>query len=284
MIVVDDASSDGTSEMLRERFPEVHVMRNDVSRGFDSLPEAVALARGEFVLQLDDDAWPADGTLDRVAQHFEERGPALGLVALPFVESESGRRGYTPYLPRVRPGRRFAPARGFYQGAVVFRRSAALQVPPSPPGYFMYGTEPGTVIEFLAAGWEADYLANAPVYHLWAANGHKVTVRSAVTMLRNDLVTFRRYYRGWRRLDLMIGRYLTGAVHLLIAGAPLAFGRALVEADAMLRKRPPRRVATTILDRVLPCFDGLSLSTFFGETNRRRVAWFLGQLPDDQAL
>jgi len=148
----------------------------------------------------------------------------------------------------------------------------------------MYGTEPTTVIEYLASGWEADYLADAPVFHLWDAHGHKVSVRSAVIMLRNDLVTFRRYYGGWRRLDLMVGRYLAGAVHLLIAGAPLAFGRALSEADEMLRRYPPRQVSQGILDRVLPCFDGLSLSTFLGETNRRRVAWFLGRLPDDQAL
>lgn len=284
VIVVDDASSDGTSELLRVRFPEVQVVRNDVAQGFDALPAAVALARGRFVLQLDDDAWPADGTLERVVLHFEERGPKLGLVALPFVDSESGRRGYTPYLPPVPTDQRYCPTHGFYQGAVVFRREAALQIPPSPPGYFMYGTEPTTVIEYLASGWEADYLADAPIFHLWDANGHKVSVRSAVIMLRNDLVTFRRYYGGWRRLDLMVGRYLAGAVHLLIAGAPLAFGQALDEADELLERYPPRQVSQSILDRVLPCFDGLSLSTFLGETNRRRVAWFFGRLPDDQAL
>src|SRR5690606_3333916 len=184
VIVVDDASSDGTSELLRVRFPEVQVVRNDVAQGFDALPAAVALARGRFVLQLDDDAWPADGTLERVVLHFEERGPKLGLVALPFVDSESGRRGYTPYLPPVPTDQRYCPTHGFYQGAVAFRREAALQIPPSPPGYFMYGTEPTTVIEYLASGWEADYLADAPIFHLWDANGHKVSVRSAVIMLR----------------------------------------------------------------------------------------------------
>jgi hypothetical protein len=34
---------------------------------------------------------------------------------------------------------------------------------------------------------------------------------------------------------------------------------------------------------MLPCFDGLSVSTFLGETNRRRVAWYLGLIPADQA-
>jgi GT2 family glycosyltransferase len=281
VIVVDDASTDGTTAMLRDH-AVVRVLRNDESRGFDALPDAVRMARGRLILQLDDDAWPADGTLARVVQHFEQRGPRLGLVALPFIEPKSGRRAYTPYLQRVKAGKRFVPARAFYQGAVVFRREAALAIPPSPPGYFMYGTEPVTVIEYLAAGWEADYLPGAPIYHLWESR-HKVDVRSAVMMLRNDLVTFKRYYRGWRRLDLMVGRYLTGMVHLLAAGAPLAFVRALTEADELLERNPPREVAEPILNRMLPCFDGLSVSTFLGETNRRRVAWYLGLIPADQA-
>lgn len=281
VIVVDDASSDGTSIMLRDH-PTVRVIRNDEARGFDALPDAVRLARGRLVLQLDDDAWPADGTLARVVEHFDLRGPKLGLVALPFVEPHSGRRAYTPYLPRVGEEERFVPTRAFYQGAVAFRREAALTIPPSPPGYFMYGTEPVTVIEYLDAGWEADFLPGAPIYHWWASR-HKVDVHSAVIMLRNDLVTFRRYYRGWRRFDLMVGRYLTGMVHLLAAGAPFAFARALTETDELLERYPPRDVAEPILTRMLTCFDGLSVSTFLGETNRRRVAWFLGLIPADQA-
>lgn len=283
VIVIDDASKDGTSEMLQGH-PHVRVLRNEVGQGFDALPEAVRMARGELVMQLDDDAWPADGTLERVVRHFAERGPSLGLVALPFVEPESGRRSYSAYLPPVPEGATYVPARSFYQGAVVFRREAALQIPPSPPGYFMYGTEPVTSIEFLAAGWEADFLPVAPIFHLWDARGEKVDERSAVMMLRNDLATIRRYYRGWRRLDLMVGRYLTGLVHLIAAGAPLAFGRALREADELLELNPPHEVPQEILDRMLPCFDGLSVSTFAGETNRRRAAWFLGLLPPDQAL
>ena len=285
VIVVDDASSDGTAAMLRDH-PAVRVLRNEEPRGFDALPDAVRMSRGRFVLQLDDDAWPADGTLQRIVEHFDARGPQLGLIAMPFVEPTSGRRAYTPYLPRVPEGTLFAPTRAFYQGAVAFRTEAALAIPPSPLGYFMYGTEPVTVIEYLAAGWEADFLPGAPIYHLWASR-QKVDVRSAVIMLRNDLATFRRYYRGWRRFDLMVGRYLTGVVHLLAAGGPIAvpraFARALAETDELLERYPPRDVPQWILTRMLPCFDGLAVSTFMGETNRRRAAWFLGLIPADQA-
>ncbi len=282
VIVIDDASTDGTVRMIQDEFPAVRVIRNTVARGFDALPEAICAARGEFVFQLDDDAYPAQGTVQRVVEHFCERGPQLALVALPFVEPNCGRRSYTPYFPELREGQRYAPTRGFHAGAVAFRREAALLVPPSPEGYFMYETEPPTVIEYLARGWEADYLPGAPVYHRWDARGAKVKARAAYLPLRNDLVTIRRYYRGWRKTEMLVGRYLTGVLHLATAGQPGAVFRAAREADAMLAERPAKEIPADILDRVYPCFDGLTLTTLLSETNRRRVGWFLGFTPIDQ--
>lgn len=282
IIVIDDASTDGTTAMLEAEFPDVRVLRNDISRGFDALPEAIRMAKGEFIFQLDDDAYPAEHTVQRVVEHFGERGSQLGLVALPFVEPKSGRRSYTPYFPALPEGETYAPTRGFHAGAVAFRREAALQVPPSPKGYFMYETEPPTVIEYLSQGWEADYLPDAPIYHLWDARGPKVKARAAYLPLRNDLVTIRRYYRGWRKVEMLLGRYLTGFIHLAAAGQPGAVLQATKEAEAMLAEHPPKHAHPEVLERVYPCFDGLTLTTFWSETNRRRIGWFLGFTPIDQ--
>ena len=281
IIVIDDASTDGTKEMLKD-FPEVRVVRNETPRGFEALPGAVERARGTYVFQLDDDAYPAPETLERVAAHFEARGPRLGLVALPFVEPRSGRTSYTPYLPEPAPGRAWGPARSFHAGAVVFRREALLRIPPSPPGYVMYETELPTTIEFLSRGWEADYLPHAPVYHLWDARNKGVGRRAAYLPLRNDLVTIRRYYRGWRRREMLLGRLLTGFFHLAAAGHPGDVRKAVREADAMLASRPERFVRPEVLARVYGGFDGLTLATLLSETNRRRVGWFLGRVPIDQ--
>ena len=281
IIVIDDASTDGTREMLKG-FPDVRSLRNETPQGFEALPEAVGKARGIYVFQLDDDAYPAEETFERVVAHFEARGPRLGLVALPFVEPRSNRRSYTPYLPEPAPGQTWSEARGFHAGAVVFRREALLRIPPSPPGYVMYETELPTTIEFLSRGWEADYLPDAPVYHLWDARTTGVGRRAAYLPLRNDLVTIKRYYRGWRRREMLLGRFLTGFFHLAAAGHPGDVRKAVREAEAMLASRPERRVRPEVLARVYPGFDGLTLATLFSETNRRRVGWFLGQVPIDQ--
>src|SRR5436190_4766669 len=57
VIVVDDASSDGTAEMVAREFPAVHLIRSLESRGYIvQRNRAAALARGHYILSIDDDA------------------------------------------------------------------------------------------------------------------------------------------------------------------------------------------------------------------------------------
>ncbi len=280
VVVVDDASQDGTAAMLNA-FPAVKVCRHDTARGFDGLGDALELATGDLVFELDDDAYPHEDTLFKVVTHFEQRGERLGLVALPFVEPASGRTAYTPYLPAVAPGHDYAPARGFFAGAVVFRREVTRQVPLSPPGYFMYATEIPTTIEVLEHGWEADFLPDAPVYHLYEARA-SIRPHQAYLPLRNDLVTIERYFRGWERLEMLAGRYLAGFFHLAAAGRPQDVFRVGRDARALAERLGRRDVSGATRARVYPAFAGTTLRTFFSEANRRRVAYALGKLPIDQ--
>ncbi|MEJ2358005.1 MAG: glycosyltransferase family 2 protein [Deinococcales bacterium] len=282
VIVIDDASTDGTAAMLCEAGPGVRVLRNEVPRRFDALADAVEMARGWLILQLDDDAYPAPETLTRVVEHFRRRGEALGMAALPFLDPATERPMLTSFLPDLPAGADYGPTPGFLAGAVAVRREAALAIPLSPPGYAQYQTEPAALIEYLHAGWEADFLATAPVYHLWAGRTHRISFDSAFLPLRNDIVTIKRYYRGWRRSEMLIGRYLTGFVHLLAAGYPQAWPRALRDAERMLASLPERHVEPSILQRIYPCFAGATLTSLLSPINARRIAWYLGLLPIDQ--
>lgn len=121
VIVVDDASKDSTWAMIQREFPQVKGFRNEVQSNHNELQRAVGLASGDYVFKLDDDSWPAEGTLEKVVAHFEARGPKLGLVALPVHDATSGRLGYTTYYPEVPEGERYAPTYGFRNPGVVFR-------------------------------------------------------------------------------------------------------------------------------------------------------------------
>ena len=58
IIVVDNASSDGSAEMVKSEFPEVQLIKLEKNIGIAGWNEGFKVAKGEYVLVLDDDAYP----------------------------------------------------------------------------------------------------------------------------------------------------------------------------------------------------------------------------------
>jgi hypothetical protein len=84
LIVVDNASRDGSRVWLRtleRRFPNVALVLNDENRGFAAATnQGLALARGELLVLLNNDAIVAPGWLERLAAHAA--APEIGLVGV----------------------------------------------------------------------------------------------------------------------------------------------------------------------------------------------------------
>src|SRR5919202_1706821 len=83
VVVVDNASSDGSPAMVREMFPDVALLANDVNRGFGAAcNQGLALA-GEAALFLNPDTEPAPNALGIMLRRLEATpraavvGPAL---------------------------------------------------------------------------------------------------------------------------------------------------------------------------------------------------------------
>src|SRR3954469_7567393 len=68
VVVVDNASEDGAAAMVREEFPEVQLIRREVNSGVSAINDGFAVAKGDFVLGLDDDCYlPPDGLRRAIA-------------------------------------------------------------------------------------------------------------------------------------------------------------------------------------------------------------------------
>lgn len=87
VIVVDDASDDGTSEMVAQEFPEVRLVRSEVSAGYIVQRNLAArIATGDILFSIDDDAEFSDPRVIEKTLDDLSEDPSAGAVAIPYVE------------------------------------------------------------------------------------------------------------------------------------------------------------------------------------------------------
>lgn len=98
IIVVDNASSDDSCAMVRERFPEVKLVSNSVNYGFPKGNNmGVAVAKGEYVCILNPDTVVAEDTFQKVLA-FAEQQIKLGIVGCKLID------GTGCFLPESKRG------------------------------------------------------------------------------------------------------------------------------------------------------------------------------------
>jgi GT2 family glycosyltransferase len=99
VIVVDDASADGTSDMVRIRFPEVRLLRNDVNRHYAfSNNRALEGARGEYLLLLNNDTIVLPQALDRMVAFLRDN-PDAGAVGCRLLNEDGSIQWSVKSLP-----------------------------------------------------------------------------------------------------------------------------------------------------------------------------------------
>jgi GT2 family glycosyltransferase len=157
-IVVDNASTDGTVEMLAAEFPQARVMRSERNLGAPAWNRAFAAATGDWVLILDDDC------------HLEPPDLARAVAA-----AEANDADLVSFRVRsgVEPGYRFdeAYATGLlsYWGcAALLSRRAVEVVGGYDPNIFIWGNELELTMRLLDAGLRHLLLPDVVAVHMKA--------------------------------------------------------------------------------------------------------------------
>jgi len=195
-IVVDHGSTDGTLELVRERFPEARLIEQE-NKGLGGGSNAgMRVASGDYFLLLNSDAWALEGSLERLAAFAEEHAEAA--VVGPKLLNLDGTlqrsvRGF-PTLWRLATEyfflRKLAPRsralNAFYGGGFAYdepreaeflmgacllvRREAADTVGLFDEDFFMFSEETDWCYRFRQAGWKVLFTPNAEFVHVGGAS------------------------------------------------------------------------------------------------------------------
>lgn len=229
VIVVDDASRDGTAGAVAERHPEVVVLRNEEPARFTrSANRGLARARGDLLLLLNSDTEVEPDGLARLVEVFArepELGVAGALLHYPdgspqwsggrepslawFLALTSGLPVLLEKLPLYRRSRPLAPDRPLEVdwvtgAAMAFRRAVWEAAGPLDEGFRFYAQDLDFCLRARRAGWKVEVRPELRVLH-----HHGATIGRAPgahrhqhpELLWSDLLRWARKHHGpgWAR-------------------------------------------------------------------------------------
>jgi N-acetylglucosaminyl-diphospho-decaprenol L-rhamnosyltransferase len=241
--VVDNASGDGTAEMVAHEFPEVELTVNDRNVGF-SAANNLAIARGSapYVLVMNPDVRLTAGALRRLLALMDERaevgisGPKLlrpdgsldhaGRRAFPTPLSALGhftglgrREGAGGALAAYRaPGVERGPVDAVNGAFMLIRRSALDEVGLFDEGYWMYMEDLDLSYRFARAGWITYYEPDATAVHEKGGSAGDVRDARLTRAFHYGMYRFyRKHYASERNLLLNLAVYCGIGVKLVLA-------------------------------------------------------------------
>jgi GT2 family glycosyltransferase len=223
IIVVDNASRDGTADAVLQECRDVRLIALSHNQGPCAKNSGLAHARGEFVVFLDDDSFPEGDSLQRMIAHF--RGDAKLGAAVFTITLPDGTRECSAY-PSV-----------FIGCGTGFRRAALEQVGGLPEDFFMQAEEYDLSLRLMDAGWDVRMFDDLHVTHLKTPTA-RFSRRVTRLDVRNNLVLASRHFpERWIRpfaIDWMKRYYFIAAAkgHRAAYFAGLAQGLARVAVSA----------------------------------------------------
>jgi GT2 family glycosyltransferase len=218
VIVVDNASTDGTPELVRAKFPEARLIQEE-NRGFGAGNNAgMRVASGRYFLLLNPDAWLTDGALEKLVA-FADEHPDAAVVGPRLLNPDGSLqrsvRGYpTPWriateyfflrklAPRSRAlnalfGEQFdhesvREAEYLFGACLLVRREAVDSVGGFDEDFFLMSEEVDWCYRFRKAGWKVLFYPGAKVFHVVGAS---LNPRQFRAIVRGHL-QFLRKHRG----------------------------------------------------------------------------------------
>jgi GT2 family glycosyltransferase/lipopolysaccharide/colanic/teichoic acid biosynthesis glycosyltransferase len=193
IFVVDNASDDGSAEMVKRRFPRVRLIANIANLGFAKANNiALKQARGKFLLLINPDTIVQEDTI-RVMVEFLRSHPEAGLAGCKILNPDGSfqpacRRGFpTPWIafakivglsklfPKTKLFGKYNltylnteetyPVDAVSGSFMMVRKETLEQVGELDERFFMYGEDIDWCYRIRQAGWQVFYVHSTQIIH-----------------------------------------------------------------------------------------------------------------------
>lgn len=223
LIVVDNASADGSAEMVAAEFPEAKLIANPANRGFTAANnQGLALARGRYVLFLNPDTEVIGGALAAMVAYMDAH-PEVGALGpqLRYGDGslQSSRRrfptlamalfestplawhwpaAHNPWAQRYHMADCSPeiehPVDWLVGAALLVRRETLEQIGGFDEGYFMYSEELDWCRRAKAGGWQIVYLPMAQIIHHEGKSSEQVVAARHIRFNTSKVRYFRKFH------------------------------------------------------------------------------------------
>lgn len=222
VIIVDNASTDGTVDMIKKCFPEVELITNHDNRGFAAANnQAIELSQGEYVLFLNPDTILYPKSLDILVK-FMDSNEDVGVCGPKLLNPDGSTQDSVRCFPSFRGALHRHTAfkfLGIFKGeyrkwlmndfnndkqidvdqvmgaALMVRKSATEQVGVMDERFFMYYEEVDLCYRIKKAGWRIIYKPEAVITHIGGSSSGQIPVSKRI-MAMTSLLKFFRKHRG----------------------------------------------------------------------------------------
>jgi N-acetylglucosaminyl-diphospho-decaprenol L-rhamnosyltransferase len=197
VIVVDTGSTDGSQDLVRDRFPDVRLVVLAGNPGYGgALNAGIELASGRYLLVTNADTWPLPHAVERLVE-FAEGEPSAGVVGPRLLDPDRtlqpSVRGFPTlwrlateylFLRRLAPSSRAFNAfygggfdhssrheADFVTGAVMLvRRQMLNEIGNFDTSFFMFNEEVDLCYRAREAGWSVVFWPGAEFVHFGGAS------------------------------------------------------------------------------------------------------------------
>ncbi len=268
-IVVDNASSDGTPDVIRRRFPWVRLAANAANLGYArAVNQGVGLSSGRYVLILNPDVTVRAGSIDGLVRFMDSHGDA-GMSASKLLNPDgtlqySCRRFYTfltlllrrSFLGKIfRNSRAVAdylmldydheesrPVDWIIGACMMVRREALRDIGLMDERFFLYFEDVDWCYRTWQGGWRVYYVAESVMVHRHTRASAQIRLPRQVMAHAMSLFHF---YEKWGKAVYDVKRYkrvLSGALllasDLVAVNGSFAIAYALRSSMAGLLEKP----------------------------------------------